>query len=50
MTLSLNLLETQRSDIDQLLELIHHFYQHFDYPYIRAISFPREPKDGRFLG
>lgn len=36
MTLSLDLLETQRSDSDQLLQLIHHFYQHFNYPYIEA--------------
>ena len=36
MTLPLALLETQISDIDQLLQLIHDFYQHFDYPYIEA--------------
>jgi ribosomal protein S18 acetylase RimI-like enzyme len=36
MTLPLSLLETQLSDIDQLLLLIHDFYQHFDYPYVEA--------------
>jgi len=33
MNQSLSLLETQISDIDQLLGLIQDFYQHFDYPY-----------------
>lgn len=33
MNQSLSLLNTELSDIDQLLVLIHDFYQHFDYPY-----------------
>jgi ribosomal protein S18 acetylase RimI-like enzyme len=36
MTLPLSLLEAQISDIDQLLPLIHDFYQHFDYPYVET--------------
>ena len=33
MNQSLSLRDTNLSDIDQLLDLIHDFYQHFDYPY-----------------
>lgn len=36
MTIPITLLEAQSSDIDHLLQLIHDFYQHFDYPYIEA--------------
>jgi ribosomal protein S18 acetylase RimI-like enzyme len=36
MNQSLSLLNTQVSDIDQLLVLIHDFYQHFDYPYTES--------------
>ena len=36
MNQSLSLLDTQISDIDQLLVLIQDFYQHFDYPYTES--------------
>jgi ribosomal protein S18 acetylase RimI-like enzyme len=36
MNQSLSLLSTKVSDIDQLLVLIHDFYQHFDYPYTES--------------
>jgi len=34
--MTLFLLDTQISDIDQLLVLIHDFYQYFDYPYAES--------------
>ncbi len=34
--MSLVLLDTERSDIDRLLLLIHHFYQHFNYSYLET--------------
>ena len=36
MNQSLFLLDTKVSDIEQILVLIHDFYQHFDYPYIES--------------
>jgi len=36
MNQSLSLRDTNLSDIDQLLDLIHDFYQHFDYPYTES--------------
>ena len=36
MNQSLSLLDTQISDIDQLLVLIQDFYEHFDYPYTES--------------
>lgn len=36
MNQSLSLLDTQISDIDQLLVLIQDFYQHFDYPFTES--------------
>ena len=36
MNQSLSLLDAQLSDIDQLLVLIHEFYQHFDYSYLES--------------
>jgi len=36
MNQSLSLRDTNLSDIDQLLDLIHNFYQHFDYPYTES--------------
>ena len=36
MNQSLSLLDTKVSDIEQILVLIHDFYQHFDYPYIES--------------
>jgi ribosomal protein S18 acetylase RimI-like enzyme len=34
--MDLFLLDTQISDLDQILVLIHNFYQHFEYPYNEA--------------
>ena len=36
MNQSLSLRDTNLSDVDQLLDLIHNFYQHFDYPYTES--------------
>ena len=36
MNQSFFLLDTKVSDIEQILVLIHDFYQHFDYPYIES--------------